>query len=75
MKETIYYYKTATGTFHFSNGQVRPEHRAGQYIRMLRYAKYPLEPLYLDNKADFERIRELFCIHEGKTWQEVYYEY
>ena len=73
MKDAIYYYKTISGTFHFSSGVVKPEDKAGQYLRMLRYANYPVEQLHLDNPEDYNVICNLFNIH-GKTWQDIYNE-
>lgn len=73
MKETIYYYKDSRGNFHFSNGVVKAEAKAGEYLRMLRYAKYPTEPLYLDK--DFDKIKAVFNKENewrGRTWVEVY---
>lgn len=40
---------------------------------MLRFARYPVIQLHLDNKEDFIVICNIFNIH-GKTWQEVYNE-
>ena len=73
MKETIYYYKDYRGDFHFSNGQIKNEQKAGQYLRMLRYAKYPVEQLFLDNPDDFKKVRELFNIPPDKTWKDLYF--
>ena len=73
MKETVYYYKDSQGRFHFSNGVVKDESKAGEYLRMLRYAKYPTEALYLDR--DFEKIKSVFKKENewrGRTWIEVY---
>lgn len=72
MKETIFYYKNAAGRWFFSNGQVKNDDRASQYLRMLRYAGYPLEPLYLDNPSDFNKIVEIFHIPKHLSWQQVY---
>ena len=72
-KETIYFFRTISGKTFFSNGQSKDEAKLGQYIRMLRYAKYPVEQLHLDNPEDYMVICNLFNIH-GKTWQEIYYE-
>lgn len=73
MKDTIYYYRTISGTTHFSNGATKKDAKLGEYIRMLRYAKYPVMQLHLDNPEDFCVICNLFNIH-GKTWQEIYNE-
>lgn len=73
MKETIYYYKTISGTAHFSNGAVKKEEKLGEYLRMLRYAKYPTTPLYLDNPEDYVVICNLFNIR-GKSAEDIYYE-
>lgn len=72
MKETIYYWKDGRGHYHFSNGQIKEDSKAGQYLRMLRYAKYPLQPLYLDNPEDFIVIKNLFGLPLNATWQEIY---
>ena len=72
MKETIYYWKDGRGRYHFSNGQIKEDSKAGQYLRMLRYAKYPLQPLYLDNPEDFIVIKNLFGLPLNATWQEIY---
>jgi len=72
-KEPIYYFRTISGRTRFSNGQVKEDAKLGQYLRMLRYAKYPIEQLHLDNPEDFCVICNLFNIH-GRTWQEIYYE-
>ena len=74
MDKIVYYYKTVTGRTYFSNGNIKEEHKLGQYLRMLHYAKYQLEPLYLDKPEDFEIIKRVFNIPEGKTWKEVYNE-
>lgn len=73
MKEPIYFYRTISGTTHFSNGATKQDAKLGEYVRMLRYAKYPVEQLHLDNPEDFIVICNLFNIH-GKSWQEIYNE-
>lgn len=71
MKDPIYFYRTVSGTTHFTTGAVKTEEKLGEYLRMLRYAKYPVEQLHLDNAEDFIVICNLFNI-KGKTWREVY---
>ena len=73
MKEPIYYYKTVSGKAHFSNGQTKIEARLGQYLRMLKYAKYPTVQLHLDNPEDYTVICNLFNLH-GIPWQKIYNE-
>ena len=72
MKEPIYYYKDGKGRWHFSNGQIKEDAKVAQYIRMLRYAKYPLQPLYLDNPTDYETIKSVFNIDSNTPWQNIY---
>lgn len=69
----VYYYKTLNGDFHFSTGAVRTEAKAGEYIRMLRYAKKAPECLYPDIPADYELICKHFGFPKGKPWQEIYF--
>lgn len=69
----VYYYKDADGTFHFSTGAVREERRAGEYLRMLRFAKRAPECLYLDNPDDYKLVRKLFGIPDSMPWQTVYF--
>lgn len=73
MKETVYYYKTGDGTFHFSNGVVKQELQAGEYFRVLYKLNYPIEQLHLD--SDFEKIKRLFRSENywrGRTWVDEY---
>lgn len=73
MKEPVYYYRTVSGKTHFTTGAVKTIDKLGEYLRMLRFARYPVVQLHLDNKEDFTVICNIFNIH-GKTWQEVYNE-
>lgn len=73
MKDTIYYFHTISGATHFSTGITKSMERTPQYLRMLRYAKYPTMQLHLDNPEDFIVICNLFNIH-GHSWQEIYNE-
>lgn len=73
MKDPIYFYRTVSGTTHFTTGTVKTEEKIGEYIRMLRFAKYPVVQLHLDNQDDYIVICNLFNIH-GKTWQDIYNE-
>ena len=75
MKETIYFYITGDGSFHFSNGVDKPELRAGEYFRVLRKLGYPTEQLHLDNPEHFELIKAKFRSENywiGRTWVEEY---
>lgn len=74
MDKKIYYYKDSNGRFHFSNGQLKNEDKAAQYLRMLRYAKYEPVPLYLDNIDDYKIVKEKFNIQPGTPWQKLYYQ-
>lgn len=74
MDKTIYYYRTASNTFHFSTGAVKKEAKAGEYLRMLHYAKYETIQLFLSNEEDFIVICNLFNIRNAKNWEDVYYE-
>lgn len=73
MKDPIYFYRTISGKTHFTTGAVKTEEKLGEYLRMLRFAKYPVVQLHLDNAEDFIVICNLFNIH-GKTWQEIHNE-
>ena len=73
MKDPIYFYRTVSGKTHFTTGAVKADDKLGEYIRMLRFAKYPVVQLHLDNAEDFDTICNRFIIH-GKTWQDVYNE-
>lgn len=73
MKDTIYFYRTISGTTHFSNGAIKRPEKLGEFLRMLKYAKYPTMQLHLDNPEDFIVICNLFNIH-GHSWQEIYNE-
>lgn len=73
-KPIVYFYRTVSGTTYFSNGGIKKDDaHLAEYLRMLRYARYPIVQLHLDNPEDFAVICNLFNIH-GKTWQEIYNE-
>jgi len=72
MSNKVYYYKDISGTFHFSTGAIREESRAGEYLRMLRYAKKAPECLFPDNPNDYELICKYFGFPKGTPWQNIY---
>lgn len=73
MKDPIYFYRTISGKTHFTTGAVKTEEKLGEYLRTLRFAKYPVVQLHLDHAEDFIVICNLFNIH-GKAWQDIYNE-
>ena len=72
MENKVYYYKDASGRWHFSTGVVRDDAKAGEYLRMLRYAKKAPECLYPDNPYDYQTICRVFGIRPGTPWQDIY---
>lgn len=75
--EKVYYYKTASDTWHFSTGVVKDALRGSQYKRMLEYAGRKVEKLYLNVPDHFDKIKTLFhsrSYWDGRTWMDEYEE-
>lgn len=75
--ETIYYYKTASDIWHFSNGVTKEARTGSEYKRMMEYAKRKVVRLYLNVPDQFEIIKEKFRTPEywvGRTWEDEYEE-
>lgn len=74
--DKIYYYKTASDTWHFSTGRSLDAMRGNDYLRTLRRNNV-VEKLYLDVPEHFETIKRNFRTTgywSGRTWQDEYEE-
>ena len=71
--ERIYYYKTVTGRWHFSNGAIIEDAKAGQYLRMLGKTRKDLYKLYLDIPSDFHKAKKILNLPVEARWQDIYY--
>lgn len=66
MDNTIYYYISPGGVYHFSTGAEREGDKAEQYLRMLSFAKRRTIHLKMDVPEDNLIIQKLFRNYEEK---------